>query len=613
MSLTKTRVHTIICPYLADYRRSVLAKLYLKKQLYLVYIVSIFIPIALIGYYLVFNTHNLIYNHYDEMLKSDNVRVRSILFETTTSVLNVCDSISDDPKLQLLLGTSYESWDAAQDALIQYNTIDNIYGRYTNINQIQLYTENSTLHNYRHIVTVDEAIHEEEWFIQGMGTVGYTWSTQLIEPSLGDPTQVLMLTHKIPIIGSDEDALLVITISNNYLKNRIDNNSLTVDLSVGNDLIFYSNGGHIGMEPIYPINYDVPYFTYSGVNNYEGQEAMIEISAFRPIKGEDYLYITSVNPQAIHDINRISWITSLIVLISIILPLIIIVKFTKVLTTRVDTLRKQMHRVSGGNYNIIDTFKGNDELTELFADLKIMIQSIKDRDEEIYKNQIARQALINHQQKIELELLSSKINPHFLYNTLETIRMKAFSVNDREVAHAVKLLGKYMRYNLESTGKLTVLRSELTFIETYLDIQKLRFAGRVDYDIEIDDHVDVDRYRILPLILQPVIENALLHGLEQVLEGGHIWIKIIKEEERSTLIIKVIDNGEGIEEQRLAEIKESLIQTDEHSVEHIGLYNIHQRIRLFYGEDYGLYIDGIEGEGTTVTIELPVNVEVEDI
>ena len=119
-----------------------------------------------------------------------------------------------------------------------------------------------------------------------------------------------------------------------------------------------------------------------------------------------------------------------------------------------------MHRVTDGDYNIIDTFKGNDELADLFYDLKVMIHAIKSRDQKIYEISLEEQRLLTHQGAMEFQLLSSKINPHFLYNTLETIRMKAFNSGNREVSNAVYLLGKYMRYNLESSSETKSLAEE---------------------------------------------------------------------------------------------------------------------------------------------------------
>lgn len=124
-------------------------------------------------------------------------------------------------------------------------------------------------------------------------------------------------------------------------------------------------------------------------------------------------------------------------------------------------------------------------------------------------------------------MLASQINPHFLYNTLETLRMKAFTAGDREVATGIKLLGKLLRYVLVNIGTTyTTLANELEHIDTYIKIQKIRFDDRVNYTLAVDDGIDTQEYMLLPLLLQPIVENAVVHGLEGVDGTGYIKIHI---------------------------------------------------------------------------------------
>ena len=141
-----------------------------------------------------------------------------------------------------------------------------------------------------------------------------------------------------------------------------------------------------------------------------------------------------------------------------------------------------MGHASQGNYDIIDTFKGDDELTDTFLNLKIMIGNIKQQELQMYEARIKEQTLVNQQQQMEYKLLASQINPHFIYNSLETIRMMSIGSGDRETASAIKLLGKTMHYVLENTGTAsTTLDKELDYISSYLAIQKLRFEERFNY------------------------------------------------------------------------------------------------------------------------------------
>lgn len=585
-------------------------KLQIKGQLYLVYLFSIFIPIVIIGFYLFFNTFHLIWGHYEANLKSDNLRIRSIICDTTTSITNISDDISADASLQKLLSSSYDSWEAADDALKNYTKLNTYLNRYTEISSITLYTNNPTLHDYGSIKKTTTLLFEEEWFKRSNTTFGYFWTTGISTNRFGVHTAESRLTRKVPILGTSEYAILVITISNNYLKSRIDSNTLLVDITVNNNAIFFSNWGNKEKAIDYPIDYSKAYFSFSGTSLYRGVEQLIEMTTIQPIKSTDKIYIVSLDPDALPYTRRILLIASGIVLIGVIVPLIIIVFFTKRFTTRVDTLRHEMHQVSNGNYNIIEKFRGNDELVELFQDLQTMIACIKQRDNEIYSEKISKQTLINHQQKMEFEILASQINPHFLYNTLETIRMKAFTVGDSEVSEAIKLLGKYMRHNLESSGTCTTLKTELDYIVIYLRIQKLRFGGRINYTLTITPEICTEKYLILPLLMQPVVENAILHGLEQMTENGQINIEVHTENEN--LLISISDNGIGMSPEILQQLNEKLRCPSKHLTTSIGLYNIHQRIQLFYGTGYGVEILSTLHQGTKINIHLPLHFDWEE-
>lgn len=590
----------------------------IRNQLYLAYMLSIFLPILVIGTYLVWNTHKLILDHHITNLQSDNLRIRSILLDTTTSINNISEDIATDPTLQKILSSTYTDWDEAHDALRNYKKFNDYIAKYTELSSITLYTTNASLHDYGYIKRPTETILAEPWYLKASEKFGYFWSTHSAVNQFKVPIIELRLTRKIPILGTNQYAILVINVSNNHIKSRVDTSELLTDISVNNDAIFYSSTDHKGKQVDFPLHYEDSYFTFSGKTTYFGSESLTEIIALEPVNSNDRLFIISLDPDAYANVRRIQMSTGSIVLLSIIVPFFMIFLFTRQFTNRVDTLRREMHRVSGGDYNIIETFKGNDELVELFQDLKIMIKSINMRDAEIYDAKISKQKLINHQQKMELEILASQINPHFLYNTLETIRMKAFSVNDLEVAEATKLLGKYMRHNLESSGNSATLKLELEYIEIYLKIQKLRFGDRIHYEIRVMPDIAPEKYGILPLLIQPVVENAIIHGLEEILENGQIIITVFMEPKPMleplapalrNVVIRVQDNGIGMTPEVLNELNTKIQTPTLHMTSSIGLYNINQRIHLFYGNEYGLRIKSDLQAGTTIDLVLPQTFE----
>lgn len=215
----------------------------------------------------------------------------------------------------------------------------------------------------------------------------------------------------------------------------------------------------------------------------------------------------------------------------------------------------------------------------------------------------------------ELTALQSQINPHFLYNTLECIRGQALMDDNREIARMVEALAAFFRYSISKKGNLVTLRDELANIDNYMLIQRYRFNNRFSMEVIIDEE-DEEAYNFLipRLIIQPVVENAIFHGLEERLEGGKVIIEVIVTEKN--LIITISDNGKGIEKEKLNKLNgkirsrdiklEDGAGTDQRNTG-IALPNIHKRIQLLYGEEYGVNVYSTPGQGTDVEITIPVN------
>ena len=289
--------------------------------------------------------------------------------------------------------------------------------------------------------------------------------------------------------------------------------------------------------------------------------------------------------------------------LSIMISLIIIITFSKNYTSRLDSFQKLMHKTATGDFESLELIDDYDEINDLYRDLNTMVTSIQHLVSTVYEEQVQKEKLYSRQKDVEFKMLASQINPHFLYNTLETIRMKARCNNETEIEELVRMLAKIMRRNIQVGDKLVTLKSELELVEYYLRIQQYRFGDRIGYNIDI--RCNLDFLKIMPLIIQPIVENAFIHGLETKERKGEIRITV---DLTDRLIIQVVDDGNGMSEATLQEILESLNDFDKLDRNHIGLNNVNQRIKLLYGEEYGLYIESIAGGGTSVRIELPEDI-----
>jgi len=246
----------------------------------------------------------------------------------------------------------------------------------------------------------------------------------------------------------------------------------------------------------------------------------------------------------------------------------------------------------------------------IFAPLKIMEQKIQmseSTESELnrkYTEKIARK-------QAELDALQSQINPHFLYNTLESIRGEAIELGANEIADMTEALAIFFRYSISQKGNLVTLREELNNVECYFSIQRFRFSERFDLSIEYPLSSDDIMYTLMPkLTLQPIIENCIFHGLEPKIDKGKISMKVLKSGSR--LIIKISDNGVGMTVELLENLNKKLtgkVTVDEEEKKirgsGIALINVNQRIKILFGQEYGIRVMSHEKIGTDIELTLP--------
>ena len=236
-----------------------------------------------------------------------------------------------------------------------------------------------------------------------------------------------------------------------------------------------------------------------------------------------------------------------------------------------------------------------------------MSVQIKNLIKEVYIKNLEQEQFESRQNAIRFKMLSAQINPHFLFNTIDNIRMKSLSLGNKDIPYMLKLLAKILRYNLTVESKEVPLFKEIEIISSYLEIQHKRFADRINYDISL--LCDATKIEILPLLIQPIVENSFSHGLESKTEGGMIYILVqeIENKDKPLLSISIQDNGCGMPQEKIQELQEKLSNP---SVEKInssfGMVNVNQRIKLYYGKEYGITIKSKENEGTCVTITIPL-------
>ena len=199
-------------------------------------------------------------------------------------------------------------------------------------------------------------------------------------------------------------------------------------------------------------------------------------------------------------------------------------------------------------------------------------------------------------------MLAAQISPHFLYNTLENIRMMASINHEKDIADMALRLTKYLRSVLNVGDEMKTLKWEMNMVENYIKIQDYRFGDRIEAEV-IYPKEESENYMILPFVLQPFVENAYVHAMEDMESGGRITVRVEIDEH---LCLYIEDNGHGMSEEELTEVTRYLNDFDNLDRSHIGICNVNQRIKLKFGDEYGVDFKSKEHVGTKVQITMPL-------
>lgn len=287
----------------------------------------------------------------------------------------------------------------------------------------------------------------------------------------------------------------------------------------------------------------------------------------------------------------------------IILGMVLVHMHLKRLTQRLHYILDGMQRVMTGDLQVrLATGQEQDELDVISENFNEMCIQL---DRYIQKSYLAE----IEQKNAEMDALQSQINPHFLYNTLESIRMKAICNGDREVGKMLYSLAVIFRSQVKDADVITVIQ-ELHYCKKYLELFEYRYQGKFTSRVECPE--ELMNYRIIKFILQPVIENYFVHGIRAETQGNEIIIRVEKEEK--ALFIHVIDNGRGIEEDALREknkqLQENRMENSRASGgQSIGLTNVNRRIKAVYGEEYGVVLNRSETGGMHITLKVGLEKE----
>lgn len=304
----------------------------------------------------------------------------------------------------------------------------------------------------------------------------------------------------------------------------------------------------------------------------------------------------------LENVYRIKQYMISILFISTVVLLIMYLFFSKKISLPIQKLKKGMEQIQEGKLDTRVEVKGKDEVGVLAEGLNQMASQLSMYIDRVYGAEIK-------QKEAELNALKTQIKPHYLYNTLDIIRMTAMKHEDRETAEMLESLARQLRYLMGEEKELVTLEQELDNIQDYFQMMRIRYEGRISLNITVPE--SLKKIRVLKLLIQPAVENAIKHGLKTKDGQGSVWIAASRKE--NLVEVTVMDDGNGMDAQQLEMIRKRIKAGTKqlHNPQNggVGLVNVNERIQSRYGKQYGIKVESTQGAGTIVMIKIPYLLE----
>ncbi|GJM77727.1 sensor histidine kinase [Paenibacillus sp. HMSSN-139] len=459
-----------------------------------------------------------------------------------------------------------------------------------NIQGITIYIDNKTLYSDKQYIKYTEELPETVKQ-QALNAAGSPVYTHIDDPQAG--TSYVTLARSLSYFSLRQPyGILTINIDDKEIYSLIEKENVNKSVYIIDDTGRVISSGDTAMKgqqlfDVYPIQADLTLSGGKFDTRVDGQERFF---TYKKLSNGWTTVITVPYDELLANTNqatkRIVWISITVIAVAALLIFVT----AKVITKRIEVLLQQIRKVERGNFQVKRKPMGNDEIGQLSYAFQKMAARIQELIDEVYVKEIAVK-------DSELTTLQAQINPHFLYNTLSSISSLALKEGSMQVYQMVSHLSKYYRISLNKGKRVVLLEQEIQLVKNYVSIQEIRFRGMLHMHYDLDE--SLFNRTVIKLILQPFIENCINHAIWNE-AGIHIIVKL--KEEGEDLLLQVIDDGQGMTRERLEEAFSKASNQSGY-----GIKNVDDRIKLAYGERYGVEVFSRLGIGTNVTIRLPLN------
>ena len=592
-------------------------KLNIRQKLILTYILIVALPLAILQVNAFYRVRIMTEKEYINNINFEVSKLKNDIVKNVEQFIKATQFILNNQEFIEFVST-YQERSVDEIFSFKVNVLDKIeYLQYVNfnINRIRFFTNNNFIPEIWPTLYQIDRLKSFKFIDKFLSDTKQTslWklnNTDILGPPLNNEEKVVSLYTKVTdlvgkLIGIIEVNMKIDEFFASELSRESDN-SVTIVISDDGDTIFskqtpaFLKRLNISIEKLVEIleKKSTTQVDEGIVHLRINKNSAAFVYTYIPVLGIK-LYKLILFDELAQKINEVTLQMLGQVLILIIASSILIFILITLILKKLRQVILSMRAVENGNFDVSIDIKGDDEIDELAQHFLNMVEKLKILIGEMVRREVA-------QKDAQIKALQSQINAHFIYNVLENIKMMAEYNENYDVSDAITKLGKMMRYNMSWKRKFVTLKEEIENIQNYISLMNIRYDKEIKLLVNVDS--EILNIEIPKLILQPIVENSINYGIEPKGEGGSIFIdgSIIG----NYIVISIIDDGLGIEKEKLVAIQMALendIETECYHGQGIALKNVNERIKLAYGKEFGIKIDSKFGEFTKVTITLPYN------
>ncbi|MDY5103111.1 MAG: sensor histidine kinase [Agathobacter sp.] len=565
----------------------------LNKKLLFLYVVCVLLPLIVtdsVVIYIALHTEEVKQQH---MMENDVNAVQFSFSNSIESAASVVKAVDTNEYIDNFLNEKYES---SLSYFVACNKAKNLLFN-NNIggdsSRMTIYADNETITNGGKFSRLS-SIKDEEWYqymVQtGCNTCVYTYYDQSRSPVVGAKRKILFL-RRMNCYGPGCEKVVKIELDYSALVRGLVKMNYESPIYICSDgKILYSNDGKSSSTGM-----DFLPFIYEDQVGYEKEMTVYGKTL--------QIYALKSKANIVDSMLQNAPLILLLVLINAVFPLTFMVAINRSLTTRIRELGQAFESVDQDRLVSIACVRGKDEIGALMQNYNRMVDRTNELIQTVYKDRLKKQEMDIARQHAELLALHSQINPHFLFNALESIRMHSIIKQEYETADMVSKLAVMTRQNVDWGEELVEIRREMEFVEAYLGLQKYRFGDRLSYQLDVAE--DCRELRLPKLTVVTFVENACVHGIESKTTPGWIFVRISRDEEE--LCIEVEDTGDGMDEQTVKILNEKLQNPSIEQLKdksRVGMLNASLRIKMLTSGNYRISIESEQGVGTMIQLRL---------